>query len=82
MRNQFDLLGRDPKDLLQDTRGVLAHDDKAVGSCSNLVHHNPLVQIRFAKHRMQRCDYRHLKVLQQLDNVVSGFASEDAVFML
>ena len=82
MRNQLDLLGRDPEDLLQDTRGVLAHDDEAVGSCSNLVHYNPLVQIWFAKHRMQRCDDRHFKVLQQLDNVVSRFASKNAVFML
>ena len=82
MRNQFDLLCRDIEDLLQDTRGVLAHHDKAFGACGNLVHYNPLVQIRFTKHRMQSCDDWHVKVLQQLHDVIPGFASEDSVFML
>jgi hypothetical protein len=31
---------------------------------------------------MQSCDYGHVKVLQQLDNVVPGFASENSVLML
>jgi hypothetical protein len=31
---------------------------------------------------MQSCDYRHLKVLQQLRDVAPGFASEDSIFML
>jgi hypothetical protein len=82
MRNQFDLLGRDIEDFLQDTRGVLAHDDKALGACGNLAHYHPLVQIRFTKHRMQCCDYRHLKILQQIHDVASRLASENSKFML
>jgi hypothetical protein len=31
---------------------------------------------------MQSCDYRHLKILQQLHDVISGFAPEDSIFML
>jgi hypothetical protein len=31
---------------------------------------------------MEGCHHRHLKVLQQLHDVVSGIASEDSVFML
>ena len=82
MRNQFDLLCRDIEDLLQDTRGVLAHDDEALRACGNALHYIPLVRIRFTKHRMQSCDYRHVKVLQQLHDVASRLASEDSVFML
>ena len=82
VRNQIDLAGRDFEDLLQHARGVLAHDDKALGACGDLVHNNPLVEIRLAKDSMQSCDYRHAKMLQQLQDVISGFAAENSKLML
>ena len=53
MRNQVYFLGRNPEHLLQNMRGILAHHNKALGACGNPVHHNPLIQIRLTKHRMQ-----------------------------
>jgi hypothetical protein len=46
------------------------------------VHNNPLVEIRLAKDSMQSCDYRHAKMLQQLQDVISGFAAENSKLML
>ncbi len=82
MRDQIDLLGRNVENLPQNPRGVLAHHDKALGECGNVDHHNTLVRIRFTKHSVQSCQYRHFKELQQLNDVASGFASVDSIFML
>jgi hypothetical protein len=82
MRNQIDPLGRNLEDLLEDTRGVLAHNDKALRACGDPVHYNPLVKIRFTEHGMQSCNCRHLKVLKQLYDMTSGFTSKDSKFML
>jgi len=82
MRNQIDLLGRNPEDILQDARRVSTHDDKTFRTRGNPVHHCPLVKIRFTENCMQRCDDRHLEKLQQLHDVAPGFAAENSKFML
>ncbi len=39
-------------------------------------------RIWLTKHSVQSCQYRHFEELQQLNDVASGFASVDSIFML
>ena len=82
MRNEVDLFLRHTEHFLQEPRGVLAHHNETIGERGDLVHHNTLIRVRLAQHRMQSRHHWHLQAPQQPQDVAAGRASENPVLML
>src|SRR5208282_4253054 len=59
MRDYVNLCRWNSVDLLKELRGMLAHDNEAVGDLCEFDHHAMLVRIRFTQHRMKGGHDRH-----------------------
>ena len=64
MRNQVDLLGWDPKYILQNWRRVCTHNNKRSESAAISCKTIQLVDIWLAKNRVERCHNWHFELLQ------------------
>jgi hypothetical protein len=82
MRDQVNLGGRDTKYILEYARRVLAHHNQTIRPCGDLPHYVSLIRIRLMKNGMERCDYRHGQVPQQLQNMAASFSPKDPVLVL
>ena len=82
VRNHVDLAAGHLIDFLQELGRELAHDNKAVRKLRNLFHYRELVRIRLAQNRVQRGYRGHLQAAQQMQNMASGRAAEDSIFVL
>jgi hypothetical protein len=82
VRNHLDLLGGRVVDLVQKLAGLLGHDHHPRGDGDDPVDHSPLNARRLRQDRMQRCHHGHAEPVEQRENVVAGFAAEDAELVL
>src|ERR1035437_241147 len=82
MGNQVDLVFGNSKYVLKKSARVLAHHDKPLGSCGDLLEDISLIGIRLTKNRMQSCHNRHSEMLEQLQNMAAGLSPIDPVFVL
>ena len=82
VRNQVNLLRRDPKYILQKLGRVLAHNNKTIRACGDFLQDDQLVDIWLTKNRMQSCHHWHFEVLQQPQDMAAALPSKNPVLML
>ena len=80
MRNKM-CIRDSSKYVLKKSARVLAHHDKPLGSCGDLLEDISLIGIRLTKNRMQSCHNRHSEMLEQLQNMAAGLSPIDPVFV-
>lgn len=68
--------------LAQQRRGVITHDDDALGEAHDLVHHAALLGIGLAEDRVQGRDDGNADLAQEGEQVAACRASEDPVLVL
>jgi hypothetical protein len=82
VRDHLDLVGRHVVDLLQKLAALLGHDHHPRGDCDNPVDYSSLNVRGLRQDRMQRCHHRHAEPVEQREDVIPGFAAEDAELVL
>jgi hypothetical protein len=82
MRNQVDLFGWDSKYILENASRVLAHNNKAIGPCGDLLHDDSLVGVWLTKNSTERCNHWHFEALQQLKDMAAGVPTKDPILVL
>ncbi len=82
VRDEIDLGRRGLVDFLEHPPSALGHDHKPGGERDHAIHHALLIGVRFAQHRMKRCDNGHPQLAQKRQNVTAGRAAENAELML
>jgi hypothetical protein len=82
MRNQIDFGNGNAEDFLQNVGRLPAHNDQAIGQCSDFFHYRSLIGIRLAKNRVQGCNHGHLQATQKFQDVAAGRSAENSVLML
>src|ERR1700757_4605334 len=82
MWHHVDFAARHLEDFLQELGRQLAHDDEPVGEFRDLFHHQHLVRIWLTQNGVQRGYYRHFQTAQQMQDMASGWTSEDSILVL
>ena len=82
MGNQINLVARNSKYIPQESRRVLAHDNKTIRARGDFLHHDKLVDIGLTKNCVQSCHQGHFQVLQQAQDMAAGLSSENPVLVL
>ncbi len=82
MGNQINLLARNSEYILQESRRVLAHDNKTIRARGDFLHHDKLIDVGLTKNRMKSRHHGHFQVLQQAQDMAAGLSSENPVLVL
>ena len=82
MRNDFNLVSRHPIHRQQQLLRLVRHDDDAPRHIGDAVDDVALHRCRFGKNSVKSSDDGNGQARQQRQDIVTGFATEDAEFML
>ena len=82
VRDDLDLVGRHVIDAAQQLAALLGHHDDLRRGLDDALHHARAACRRLGQHRMQRRHDRHGQARQQHQDVLAGFAAENAELVL
>ncbi len=82
MRDNEDLAGRNPIALRENVGAARGHDNDLGGPCQQPLHYHFFRFGRLVEDGVQGHDQRNVQRLDELENVRSGFASKNPIFVL